>query len=450
MFSPISKIIQRQFDQVDNSSLVLFRIIFGFLLFAETFGAILTGWVRMALIEPEFTFSLIGFEWLQPLPGYGMYFYFGTMALCGLCVMLGYRYRMSLGIFTILWTLVYWMQKSYYNNHYYLLILLCLFMLIVPAHAYASFDAKRWNSVVSITCPRWCLTIFKIQLWIVFSFAAINKFYPGWVDGHFIEVALRSKQNYWLIGDLLQEDWLQKVVIFGGIVFDLIVIYFLLWKRTRGVAFITAIAFHLFNSLVFQIGIFPYLMIGICVLFFEPESIRKRFFPKKPLLALAENQHTSLKAGRFALAVVFAIYFAFQIYLPLRHHLYKGDVFWTEEGHRLAWRMMLRVKYGSLDYSVVDKSSGEIFMVSPIDYLTPKQVAATTTKPDMIWQLAQRIEKDFKKKGIQEVEIYAKTSVSLNGSARHPIIDPDTDLTKVKWQSFKHSDWILSPIVDNP
>ena len=445
MVNFLSKLIQRQFDPIDNSGLVLFRMIFGFLIFAETFGAILTGWVKNAFMVPQFTFTIIGMEWLQPLSGSGMYFYFGAMAICGLCVMIGYRYRLSLSVFTILWTGSYLMQKSYYNNHYYLLILLCLFMLCVPAHAYASVDAKRRNSLVSITCPRWCINIFIIQLWIVFTFAAVNKIYPGWTEGHFIRAALGSKTDYWLIGGVLQKDWLQQAVIYGGILFDLLIVYFLLWKKTRVVAFIVSIGFHLFNSIVFQIGIFPFLMIGLALLFFEPEAIRKKFFPKKPTLGLAQNKETKLKAGRLVLATVFGCYFVLQLYLPIRHYLYKGNVLWTEEGHRLAWRMMLRLKYGSLDFTVYDPATDEKWQVSPVNFFTPKQSSAAASKPDMIWQMAQWMEKHYAKTGRADVAIYANTSVSLNGGSRHAIVDPEVDLTKVKWQPFKHSSWILSP-----
>ena len=64
MIGAFRQMIQRQFEEVDNAPLVLFRMFFGFLLFAESFGAILTGWVRRTLVEPEFTFTIIGFEWL--------------------------------------------------------------------------------------------------------------------------------------------------------------------------------------------------------------------------------------------------------------------------------------------------------------------------------------------------------------------------------------------------
>lgn len=83
------------YSRIDNSPLVVFRICFGLLLSLETFGAIATGWVRRNLVEPEFTFSFIGFEWLQPLPHPWMYVYFAVMGLLGLAVMAGYRYRLA-------------------------------------------------------------------------------------------------------------------------------------------------------------------------------------------------------------------------------------------------------------------------------------------------------------------------------------------------------------------
>lgn len=438
------RIIQSQFEEVDNASLVLFRMIFGFLIFAESLGAIVTGWVKRTFIDPEFTFSLIGFEWLQPLPGSGMYYYYGVMALCGIAIAIGFYYRLSLSAFTILWTLTYWMQKSHYNNHYYLLILLCLFMLLVPANGYASIDARRKNAVVAMTCPKWCLSIFKIQLWIVFTYAALNKFYPGWLEGDFIALSFKAKQNYPYIGQLLQSDALQTMVVYGGILFDLLIIYLLLWKRTRMLGFVVSIVFHLFNSAVFQIGVFPYLMIGMCVLFFEPESIRNYFFKKKPIVTVVRDM-TQLTAIRRLIAVAFGIYFAIQILAPIRHLWFKGDAFWTEEGHRLSWRMMLRSKYGTTSFRAYNPESDSAWVVNTSEFLTPKQIGSVSTKPDMIWQFSQYLKKYYAEQGMDSVQIRVSANVSLNGGLRHPIIDPTVDLTQVKWQPLRHSDWILSP-----
>lgn len=131
------------FKHIDNSALIVFRIIFGLLIFLESVGAIFTGWIKRTLIDPEFTFSFIGFEWLQPLPGNWMYIYYLIMGIFGFCVMIGYKYRVSIIAFTILWTATYLMQKTSYNNHYYLLILLSAIMVFLPAHNYFSVDAKK-------------------------------------------------------------------------------------------------------------------------------------------------------------------------------------------------------------------------------------------------------------------------------------------------------------------
>lgn len=358
--------------------------------------------------------------------------------------MFGFYYRIGMGTFTVLWTLVYWMQKTHYNNHYYLLILLSIFMLIVPAHAYYSADSKRWNSVVSTTCPRWCINIFIFQMWIVFTFASLHKLYPGWLNGDFILMNFLGKRDYWLIGDLLQKEWLHQIVIYGGILFDGFILYFLLWQRSRKVAFIIGCCFHLFNSIVFQIGIFPYLMIALMVFFFEPETIRKIFFKRKPIVPLVKNL-PNLTPSCAILVIIFGIYFSHQLYLPLRHHLYKGDVFYTEEGHRLSWRMMLRYKSGDTHYTIYNPENDSTWVVRPIEFLTPKQSNSLPGHPDMIWQFAQFLEKEYKKQGITDVEIRAESFVRLNNEPQVRLIDPEVDLTSVPWQALKHSSWILSP-----
>lgn len=433
----------KQFEHVDNAPLILFRICFGFLLAAESFGAILTGWVKRVFIDPNFTFTTIGFEWMQPLDGYGMYIYFIIMGVCGIGVMLGYRYHLSLSIFMVLWFCVYTMQKSSYNNHYYLLILLCLMMFVVPANAYLSIDAKGKKAIQSLTCRRWHINIFIFLLLIVYSYAALHKLYPGWLNNDFISASFRAKAAYPIIGDFLQDEIVQQVIIYGGIFFDGTIIIFLIINRTRKIAFVVSIFFHLFNSIVFQIGIFPYLMIGASALFFPPETIRNTFFKKKPKMSINSLQVVVEPKQQW---IVFALclFFAHQIYLPLRHHFYEGNVFYTEEGHRLSWRMMLRFKTGTINYQVKDVSTDSTWMLDPKDHMTPKQSRAMAAKPDMIWQFAQRIKKENQSDG-RDVKIFVNAKARLNLGEPYVLIDPKIDLAQVKWERFKHSDWIWSP-----
>ena len=427
------------FQHIDNSALIIFRVFFGLLIALESFGAIITGWVRQTLIEPEFTFSFIGFEWLQPLPGMWMYAYFGIMGIFGIGVMLGYKYRISIIAFTVLWAGVYFMQKSSYNNHYYLLVLLNVFMCVLPANKYFSLDVRQNPSLLKQSMPRWCSLIIIVQMTIVYTYASIAKIYPDWLDTTVMEMLMQSKKEYFVIGDLLQQKWLHHMLAYGGLLFDLLIIPLLLWKPTRKWAFISAILFHLFNSIVFQIGIFPYMSLALCVFFFPTKAIQKIFFKNRPFYDEAEEVIPNYKPFLIA---VFGFYFMVQIGLPLRHWFIKDDVLWTEEAHRLSWRMMLRSKYGIAHYTIIDKETNEKTRVKLDDYLTKKQIGIASSKPDVIWQFAQRLKQKFETDG-NTVEIYVDCRISVNGKPLKLLIDPKIDLASVKWDAFNHNDWIL-------
>ncbi len=431
------------FKRVDNTPLIVFRIFFGLLISFECFGAILTGWVRRVFIEPAFTFTFIGFEWLQPLPGNGMYFYFALMGILGLCIALGYKYRWSIITFTLMWTAVYLMQKTAYNNHYYLLILISFLMCFTPAERYASLDSRKNPTLLSNHMPAWVKWTVIFQLLIVYTYAAIAKLYGDWLDFSIIAILLKGKASYPLIGEWLQHPWVHYAVGVTGIVFDMLIVPALLWRPSRKWAFGFSIFFHLFNSIVFQIGIFPYLALAFTVFFFPPETIRRIFLPGKTPYTAEEIRVPPYKKP---LLLGLGIYFIFQIGLPLRHHFIADDVLWTEEGHRMSWRMMLRARSGLVQFMVRENQTGETSVVHPGLYLSSQQLEKVSCYPDYIWQFAQFLRKEYAKEG-KEVSVFAKARVSINGKPLQPFTDPTVDLAAEKWSHFKHHTWILpSPL----
>lgn len=427
------------FKHIDNSALIVFRIIFGLLCFLESVGAIFTGWVKRTLIDPEFNFSFIGLEWLQPLPGNWMYAYYAIMGIFGLFVMIGYKYRFSIIAFTVMWTATYLMQKAAYNNHYYLLILLSSIMVFQPANRYLSVDAKQKPHIKSNAMPQWCSMVFILQMFIVYTYASVAKIYPDWLDTTVMELLLKSKQHYLIVGELLQQKGLHYILAYGGILFDGLIIPLLLFKRTRKWAFVVSIFFHLFNSFIFQVGVFPYLSLAFSLFFFEPKTIQQLFLKKKTFYSKAEVIVPNHQKP-FVIAMV--IYFSIQVLLPLRHYVIKDSVLWTEEGHRLSWRMMLRTKSAATSYKVVNNSNDEAFTVNLDDYLSPKQKRIASTKPDVMWQFAQHLKQHFKAQG-QDVSVYVSSRLSINGKAYKPFTNDEVDLANVEWHALKHSDWIL-------
>lgn len=448
MLHSISKIIMLNkwlFTRIDNSALVVFRIIFGLLIALEAFGAIFTGWIRHTLMEPEETFNFIGFEFLQPLPGDGMLYYYGVMGFFGLLVMVGYKYRIAIIAYAIMWSGVYLMQKSSYNNHYYLLMLLCIIMSFLPANRFASIDSWKNPKLRDISMPQWVWLVIVLQMWIVYTYAAIAKIYPDWMNGTFPAVLMKSKEDYWLVGQFLQQSWVHYSITGFGFLFDLLIIPLLLWRKTRIYAFIAAIFFHLFNSFIFHIGIFPYLSLAFILFFFPSEKINRLFLRKKK--PYYDKKQIVIPPYRNFLIAILAGWFLVQISLPLRHWFFQDDVLWTEEGHRLSWRMMLRSKSSRGSFKVVEKGGNDTIYINEAKYLSRKQLRSIKSKPDMIWQFSQRLKRDYAEQG-KDVQVFVDSRVSVNGRPFRRFIDPKVDIASEKWHHFKHHDWILPSKLD--
>ena len=225
---------------------------------------------------------------------------------------------------------------------------------------------------------------------------------------NFIALSFGNKADYPLIGEFLQTKWLQQIVVIGGFLYDLTIIPIMYWSKTRKFGLISSVVFHLFNSIVFGIGIFPYLMLASLVLFYKTDHWHSKIPGYAPGLVTQHFQNNRL------LKPILIIYFAFQLWLPVRHYFIPGNVFYTEEGHRMAWRMMLRSKWGSVQYRVEDKDTGKSWIVLPGQHLSPKQARKIPGRPDLIWQFSRKLQQKYQSEGIENLAIYAITTTYLN------------------------------------
>ncbi len=428
----------RLFSSVDNSPLIIFRIIFGILICLESWGAIATGWVSKTLVEPQFTFNFIHLDFLQPLPGYGMYVYYIIMGIVGVGVLLGYRYILSITLFSLLWGGTYLMQKSSYNNHYYLLWILSILMCFLPAHKDISLDTRLGFTTQKNSMPYWCKFLIIAQLAIVYTYAAVAKLYPDWLDTTVSANLMAGKVNYPIIGVLLQQKWTHYVITYVGIFFDLLVIPALLFKPTRKIAFLAAIFFHLYNSIVFQIGIFPYLALSFCLFFFPAEKVRQWFYSKNKKFQKIEK--APYPTNKWIL-ITLSLWICIQIALPLRHWLFEGDVLYTEEGHRMSWRMMLRSKSARNTFYIQKGEKNPKERIKLSDYLSPKQIRSMGGKPDMIWQFSQHLKKEYAKQNMP-IKVFVTNYTRVNNKPPVQLIDPNVDLAAVKWNYWGHNDWV--------
>ena len=173
------------------------------------------------------------------------------------------------------------MQKTAYNNHYYLLLLISFLMIFLPSNSYASLDVRQNRIKEENTMPYWISLLFIIQVAIVYVFASIAKFYPDWLDGTFTRNLLADSTNVIALKKLFLQKWFYLFIAYMGIIFDLLIVPLLLFKKTRMLALLASLTFHLFNAIFLEIGIFPFFALTFALFFYEPETIRSVFLRRK-------------------------------------------------------------------------------------------------------------------------------------------------------------------------
>ena len=85
---------------------------------------------------------------------------------------------------------------------------------------------------------------------------------------------LLERSDFAVIGPLLAHPISVYVFVWGGLLYDLLVVPGLLLRRTRLLAVILTLLFHGTNSWLFTIGVFPWFMLFSTPIFFPPGSLR--------------------------------------------------------------------------------------------------------------------------------------------------------------------------------
>lgn len=438
-------VFERLFAPVDTAVLAYFRIAFGLIMLWEVSRYFTNGWITRYWVEPVVNFPYYGFGWVRPLPGMGMELLFAGLGVLAIFIMLGFYYRLSATLFFLGFTYSFLLEQARYLNHFYLIVLLSFLLIWLPLGRVYSLDARRAAHGSIQRAPAWTLWLLRAQIGIVYFYAGLAKLNRDWLQGEPMRGWLASRTDFPLIGPFFTEEWLVYAFSYGGLLLDLLIVPFLLWRRTRPFAFAAGLTFHLMNAKLFSIGIFPWFMIAATAVFFNPG------WPRRVIAWLGcqcvlhpptgpEKHHTS--ASQPLVVALLGFYLLVQLLLPLRHYLYAGDPSWTEEGHRYAWHMKLRDKDAEATFQVVDAQSGQTWQVAPEEYLPGWQASKMAAHPYMIWQFARFLEAEWQKQGVADVAVYAEVMASLNGRSPQRLIDPNVDLLTATY-SIRPSAWIV-------
>ena len=371
------------------------------------------------------------------------------MAISFFMVMIGAWYRLFsvLSFFTFTYTEL--IDQTNYLNHYYFISLVAFIMLFMPAHRSFSIDTWRKPTLALTQIPVVYIHIIQLQLGIVYFYAGIAKINTDWLLRAMpLKIWLIGRNDIAWIGWLFNYTWVWYFFSWFGMVYDLSIPFLLLTKRFRGLAYIAVVVFHVMTRILFQIGMFPFVMIGATLIFFPAAFHLKVMNALKKILPV-KRQEISEKILRFSspivpqmLVVLLVVYVSFQLLFPFRNLLYKDKLFWTEQGYRFSWRVMLMEKMGVCYFYISNPATGWKTEINNRQYLTAQQEKMMSTQPDMILQFAHHIGREYHERGIPQPEVRVLSYVALNGRSSSLFIDPKVDLMKEK-DSFKPKKWIL-------
>lgn len=428
---------------VDAAALALFRILFGALAFINICN-LREGYQVVAGLKFKFVFIQgipeMSPDWVTLHWGLTLLFAFGIM--CGLL------HRIASAGFLICFGLFFLQDKCFFMNHYYLILLLSFLMIFVKANACWSLDAllfrREQGGKSGNFVPRWHVAIFQAQIVIAYFYAGVAKVSPDWLRGVPTGSQIRTAFEGTFLESVVNTHGAALAVAYTGMIFDLVIGFLLLAPRTRFVGTLLCLVFHLSNAYLFDIGVFPWLMIGTLALFWPPDWPRRameRFFK-----VAGPAEETSVSEGyrmRGPIVIFLSVYLLIQLLLPIRHWAYSGSPAWTGEGRRFAWMMKLREHVHFIRYYVEDPASGKVILVPIEKELTGQQFGRHSRDPDMIWQYAQHLRGVFEALGLKDPRVFVDTSNSMNGRQFQPLIDRRVDLAHTELSLWKESPWIV-------
>ncbi len=438
----ISHAINTFFNKrISIAPLATFRVVFGLVMFLSVLRFWLNGWIEEQYIIPDFHFKYFGFYWMPDLPDWGYYASFFIMAISALGIALGAFYRVSAVLFFLFFTGIELVDATYYLNHYYFVSIVSLVLIFVPAHRLHSLDVKLGLAKAQTTIPALSINLLKVQLGLVYFLAGIAKINADWLL-HAMPLAiwLPAQDNFPIIGSLFQYKLTAYLFSWGGMLYDVFIPFILLTKRLRWFGYIAVIGFHLMTWSLFQIGMFPFIMIGATLIFFSASFHQKlhSFFKLSSTEEIENNEPLHDAWGWKSVVVAFVI---FQLVFPLRHLIYPGNLFWHEQGYRFGWRVMLAEKAGYAQFKVED-NEGRKILVDNSDFLTPVQEKMMSTQPDFMIQYAHFLKTHYANRGVVQPKIKADVFVTLNGRSSAQFIDPTIDLA-AQVDGWSHKTWIL-------
>ncbi|ESO88963.1 hypothetical protein LOTGIDRAFT_182855 [Lottia gigantea] len=452
----------------DPACLGVVRFLFGFLMLIDIpqergLGMADVRWGH----TDECRFPL--FNFLKPLPLEWMYIVYFVMLIGATGIMLGFQYRFSCLCFLLPYWYIFFLDKTSWNNHSYLYGILAFLLTISDANRYWSLDGFFSKKYRNCHVPLWNYTLLRTQVFLVYFIAGLKKLDFDWVYGY----SMQNLSSHWVFDPfklLLTEEQIDLFIVhIGGLIIDISVGFLLFFDKTRLLGMVMCSSFHLMNSQMFNIGMFPWMMLATQVIFCYtdwPRRIFKSisancqlFTPEEEDLqpndhCIYHKQHiktedsppikSSLYHKLSSLGTI--LFLLLQLVLPYSHGITKGYNNWTNGLYGYSWDMMIHswsVQHIRLTY--IDKDTGTTGYLNPQAWVGSRR---WSSHADMLKQHAHCIADHLKAYNITNVALYFDVWKSINDRFQQRMFDPKVDILSEEWSPFKETPWLMPLLVD--
>jgi hypothetical protein len=459
-----SDLAQRSSQRVDGASLAVVRAAIGLVVVLSAVRTVAYGWTDSLYAGPSHRFTYLWMGWV-PQPGpVGIRVLVAATAAAGIALALGWRVRLAAAVLLVSFGWIEAIDATTYLNHYWFVTLLALLALVVPFGARWSLDARRRARSGSgphdgSVAVGW-VWLLRFQVGVVYASAGLAKLQPDWLwRGLPLRYWLPARSDVPLLGPMLRHPETAHVLSVAGAAFDCAIVPLLLWKRTRCWAWLALVVFHVITWRLFPIGVFPWLMIAMATVFFEPAwpaELAQRLRqlrgaagarPVEPVgpggpVAPVGSARPLPSPWRVRLITAVAVgWVLVQLALPLRHLAYPGDHRWTGEGYRFGWNVLLVERTASVTFLVHEPATGRTTAFDPARLYTEAQLRVMRGEPDLIQQAAAAIAAHEAAEG-RDVEVFVDAWMSFNGRPAERWIDPEVVLAHQPRNPW-HKPWIL-------
>ncbi|KAM7355077.1 gamma-glutamyl carboxylase isoform 2-T2 [Cochliomyia hominivorax] len=426
----------------------------------------------------------------------------GCIYLCmwlgAIGIMLGYRFRLSCLAFIIPYWYIFVLDKPAWNNHSYLFGLVGTMLLFTQANRYCSLDKYLTPNLPS-TVPYWNYFLIKFQFFLLYMYAGLKKLTAEWLSGY----AMSSLSRHWILSPfrwVLSEEMADLLIVhWFTAVFDFLIAFLMTCSKTRVLATPFMISFHLMNSRLFVIGMFPWVCLAQVPMFYGcdwPKRVslnninilyrtafkqtttkdeKKSEKDKLKIPTTKEDNDLSIRSKdtnpliycsgckklinvtldiswceKIRTAFIL-LYCGLQLFLPYSHFITKGYNNWTNGLYGYSWDMMVH-SYDTImtTIKVVDNANGKVHYMDPYAFT---EYDRWTKYADMAQQYARCIHRNIKAEHQRNVahsplsstniSIYFDIWCSMNGRFQQRVFDPRVDLLTAEWSPFKRTSWSL-------